>query len=148
TTKSGSNRFHGGAFYQVRNTFFDANYYFNNQQGLPRDIVQLQQRGIHIGGPIKKDRLLFFVNYEQYRLPSNKSYTRQVMMPSAQAGNYTYSPSPNTAAQCASNPALLRSVNVLALAGQPGYPSTVAPILAKTSPDIYATAGKGNLLPR
>jgi hypothetical protein len=148
TTKSGSNRYHGGAFYQVRNSFFDANYYFNNQQGLPRDIVQLQQRGIHIGGPIKKDRLLFFVNYEQYRLPSNKSYTRQVMMPAAQAGNYTYCPSPNTAAQCASNHALLRSVNVLALAGQAGYTSTVDPILAKTYSDIYATAGKGNLLPR
>src|SRR5260370_289020 len=36
TTKSGSNSFKGGAFYQVRNTALDANYYFNNQQSLAR----------------------------------------------------------------------------------------------------------------
>jgi hypothetical protein len=148
TTKSGSNQYHGGAFYQVRNTFFDANYYFNNQQGLARDVVQLQQRGLHVGGPIKKDKLFFFANYEQYRLPGNKSYTRQVMMPSAQAGNYTYCPSPNTAAQCAGNHSLLRSVNVLTLAQQNGYTSTVDPILSKTYQEIYATAGGGVLLPR
>ena len=148
TTKSGSNQFHGGAFYEVRNTFFDANYYFNNQQGLARDVVQLQQRGLHIGGPVKKDKLFFFANYEQYRLPGNKSYTRQVMVPSAQTGNYAYCPSPNTAAACAANHALLKSVNVLSLAQQNGYTSTVDPILAKTYQEIYATAGGGVLFPR
>jgi hypothetical protein len=148
TTKSGSNQYHGGGFYQVRNTFFDANYYFNNQQGLARDVVQLQQRGLHFGGPIKKDRLFIFANYEQYRLPGNKSYTRQVMMPSAQAGNFAYCPSPNTAAQCAANHGLLRSVNVLSLAGQAGYTSTVDPILSKTYSEIYATTSGGVLVPR
>ncbi len=36
-TRSGSNQWHGGAFWQNRNTFFNANYYFNNQNGQPRD---------------------------------------------------------------------------------------------------------------
>ena len=45
TTKSGSNQFHGGGFYQRRQTGWNANYYFNNRDGLPRDIVKLTQRG-------------------------------------------------------------------------------------------------------
>ena len=49
-TRAGSNTFHGGSFYQVRNTALDANYYFNNETNLPRDVIKLTQRGIHIGG--------------------------------------------------------------------------------------------------
>jgi hypothetical protein len=148
TTKSGSNQFHGGTFYQVRNTALNANYYFNNQQGLARDVVKLTQRGVHVGGPIKKDKLFFFTNYEQYKLPGTKSYTRQVMTPDAQNGNYTYCPSPNTAAACAANHGLLKTVNVLSLAGQNGYTSTVDPILAKTYADIYSTGAQGVLASR
>src|SRR5206468_10788823 len=32
-TRSGTNEFHGGTCYQMRNTFFKANYYYNNEQG-------------------------------------------------------------------------------------------------------------------
>lgn len=148
TTKSGSNEFHGGAFYQVRNTALNANYYFNNRDGLPRDVIKLTQRGARLGGPIKKDKIFFFTNYEQYKLPGTKSYTRQVMTPEAQKGNYTYCPSTSTAAACAGNRSLLRSVNVLQLAGANNYTSTVDPILSKTYADIYATGAQGVLVPR
>src|SRR5262249_3026162 len=59
-TRSGSNQFHGGAFVQERNTFFNANYYFNNINGLPRDKILLHQIGANIGGPIVRNRLFFF----------------------------------------------------------------------------------------
>src|SRR5215468_5739560 len=85
TTKSGSNQFHGGGFYQRRQTGWNSNYYFNNEQGLPRDVVKLTQRGLHVGGPIKKDKAFFFVNYEQYLLPGTKSYTRTILTPDAMA---------------------------------------------------------------
>src|SRR5206468_10286683 len=78
-TRSGTNQFHGGAFYQLRNTFFDANYFYNNQQGLPRDVIKLRQGGGHLGGPIKKDKLFFFGNWEAFRNPGTKSYTRTVL---------------------------------------------------------------------
>lgn len=148
TTKSGSNQFKGGAFYEIRNSALNANYYFNNIQGLPRDVIKLTQRGVHLGGPVKKDRVFFFVNYEQYKLPGTKSYTRAILTPDAQAGNYSYCPTTSTAAACAANHSLLKSVNVLSLAGQSGFTSTVDPILAKTYADIYGTAGGGVLFSR
>src|SRR6202035_4207762 len=63
-TKSGTNNWHGGAFIQERNTALNANYYFNNIDGLPRDRIILHQIGAHIGGPIKKNKLFIFFNYE------------------------------------------------------------------------------------
>ena len=82
-TRSGTNTWHGGGFYQVRNTALDANYYFNNETyntktgvGTPRDIIHLRQYGGHIGGPILKNKLFFFGNVEIYRLPGTKAYSR------------------------------------------------------------------------
>ena len=92
-TKSGTNSYHGGGFYQLRQTGWNANYYFNNRDGLARDVVKLTQRGFHVGGPIIPDKLFFFTNYEQYKLPGTKSYTRTVLTDSARNGIYTYCPS-------------------------------------------------------
>ena len=91
-TKSGTNQFHGGGFYQFRNTFFDANYYFNNEltKGLPRDILHLRQYGGHIGGPIIKDKLFFFGNLEYFRNPSGEPVSTNVAYPSYYQGLYNY----------------------------------------------------------
>src|SRR6202000_1738029 len=51
-TKSGTNDWHGSAFEFARNTDFDANSYFNIQQGLPRNDLKRHQFGGTIGGPI------------------------------------------------------------------------------------------------
>ena len=74
-TKSGTNSFHGGAVWQNRNTFFNSNYYFNTIDRLPRDVINLNQTGVNLGGPIKKNRLFFFVNYEDFRLPQTYRVT-------------------------------------------------------------------------
>src|SRR5262245_39408793 len=75
-TKSGSNNYRGGVFWQHRNDALNANYYFNQIDGLPRDIVKLNQFGGNVGGPISipklfsgKDKAFFFFNYEDFRLP-------------------------------------------------------------------------------
>jgi len=44
-TRSGTNNWHGGGFWQVRNNDLNANYYFNQQLGLPRDLMRLNQEG-------------------------------------------------------------------------------------------------------
>jgi hypothetical protein len=82
-------------FWQNRNTYFDANYYFNNINGQARDIINLNQFGGHIGGPVKKNKLFFFANFESYKLPSTYNFTRQVLTPDALNGNFTCKGSDN-----------------------------------------------------
>jgi hypothetical protein len=66
-SKSGTNAFHGSLFEFLRNTVFDANEFFSNRSGGSRPPVKVNQFGGAVGGPIKKDKLFFFYNYEDYR---------------------------------------------------------------------------------
>jgi hypothetical protein len=148
-TKSGSNQFHGGGFYQRRQTGWNANYYFNNRDGLPRDVVKLTQRGMRLGGPIWKNKAFFFVNYEQYLLPGTKSYTRTILTEEAMKGNFSYCPTGTTNAQCVANPSLLRTTNVYTLAGQTNQTTTPDATLLKTYQDMFATTKNGGtIIPR
>jgi hypothetical protein len=63
-TKSGSNELHGEAFEFFRNDALDAKNYFFNGTATP---LRLNQFGGNLGGPILKDKLFFFVNYEGVR---------------------------------------------------------------------------------
>jgi hypothetical protein len=64
-TRSGSNAFHGSAFYYNRNSAFGANDALDNAAGFPKPQDVLQQFGAGIGGPIVRNHLWFFVDYEQ-----------------------------------------------------------------------------------
>ncbi len=69
-SKSGTNQFHGTAFDYVRNNYFNANSFFNNQQGLSVPILKRNQFGGTVGGPIIKNKLFFFFSYEGQRQTS------------------------------------------------------------------------------
>ncbi len=60
TTKSGSNQFHGSLFEFFRNTKLDAGSYFASS----KEKFNLNQFGGAVGGPIKKDKTFFFVDYQ------------------------------------------------------------------------------------
>ncbi len=64
-TKSGTNQLHGSLYEYNRNTATSANTWFNNQAGVPVQQLVRNQFGASIGGPIKKDRLFYFANWEQ-----------------------------------------------------------------------------------
>jgi len=130
-TKSGTNQWHGGGFWQDRNTFFNANYFFNQQAGLPRDIVKLNQEGGHFGGPIKKNKIFFFGNVEIYRFPGTNLYTRNYLTPSASSGIYTYA---NSAGQ-------QQSVNLLQLAAaaNASLPAGIRPYATVADPTFAKT---------
>jgi len=67
-TKSGSNTFHGGVWYFFRNEDLDANDFFDNSSnGGARQVFRQNQVGGDIGGPIKKDKIFFFANYQETR---------------------------------------------------------------------------------
>jgi hypothetical protein len=62
-TKSGTNTIHGSAYYFNRNELFSANSPFAN--GAPKGKLRNQQYGLSMGGPIIKDKLFYFFNYEK-----------------------------------------------------------------------------------
>ena len=64
-TRSGSNAFHGSAFYYNRNSATGANDAIDKSLGNPKPLDVLQQFGAGVGGPILRNRLWFFVDYEQ-----------------------------------------------------------------------------------
>lgn len=77
-TKSGTNDFHGTLFEFHRNTATTANTYFNNIAGIPRPQLLRNLFGGAIGGPVIKDRLFFFYNYEALREASEVGLTARV----------------------------------------------------------------------
>ena len=69
--KSGTNNLHGSGYAYGRDTAFDARNYFDpgesNGTPFPKQPVALEQFGGTLGGPIKKDKLFYFVNFEGQR---------------------------------------------------------------------------------
>ena len=74
-TKSGSNQYHGNAEYWWTGRAMDANDWFNNLYSTPRPFANNNQWAASIGGPIKKDKLFFFVDNEgiRYIVPSTQT---------------------------------------------------------------------------
>jgi hypothetical protein len=67
-TRSGSNAFHGDVWEFFRNTDLNANSFFDNRDGGgATQVLNQNQVGGAIGGPIKKDKLFFFVDYQETR---------------------------------------------------------------------------------
>ncbi len=64
-TRSGGNTFHGSAFYYNRNSATGANDALDEAAGIPKTRDDLQQFGAGVGGPIRRDHLWFFLDYEQ-----------------------------------------------------------------------------------
>ncbi len=78
-TKSGTNDWHGSARYFWRHEAFAANSFFNNKAGTPRPTLRRHQFGGNYSGPILRDRLFFFSDYEARR--QNSQFTNQRTAP-------------------------------------------------------------------
>jgi TonB dependent receptor/Carboxypeptidase regulatory-like domain/TonB-dependent Receptor Plug Domain len=66
-SKAGDNEFHGAIFEFLRNEFLNANDFFLNRTGQRRPVLKENQFGFTLGGPIEKDKLLFFGSYQGTR---------------------------------------------------------------------------------
>jgi hypothetical protein len=64
-TKSGTNQFHGSAYYYYTNDDFQGANVFGSTAGT-RSFLEQKTKGFTLGGPILKNRLFFFVNYEKF----------------------------------------------------------------------------------
>jgi Carboxypeptidase regulatory-like domain len=95
-TKSGTNAFHGSLYEYLRNTITSANDYLVKQSELnigdPNKPLQLNRNifGVSVGGPLKKDRLFFFTNYEGTREREQQRAERVIPTPSLCQGIFRY----------------------------------------------------------
>jgi hypothetical protein len=102
-TKGGTNSFHGNLREYNRNTLLEANDWFNNRDGIPRAPLVRNQFGGSIGGPIKKDKLFFFFDYEGLRQAQSVPYNRAVPTAQFRSGELAYvndSTNPATGQPC------------------------------------------------
>jgi hypothetical protein len=79
-SKSGTNAFHGSLYEYVRNSALDARNFFD---GAAKPDFSRNQFGGSLGGPIKKDKAFFFVNYEGLR--SSQGFTGNEYVPDDQS---------------------------------------------------------------
>jgi hypothetical protein len=106
SSPSGSNQYRGGLIWNNRNNIASANTWFNNRNGVARPFLNQNQFGGSIGGPIKKDKLFFYSNYEALRARQQSATTRTILRADARRGIMTYRDSGGA----------LRQVNVLTAA--------------------------------
>jgi len=73
--KSGTNRYHGNVFEFFRNDVLNANNWANNFRGFPKPALRWNMFGATFGGPIVKNKLFLFVDYQGQRFdhPSTSS---------------------------------------------------------------------------
>jgi hypothetical protein len=90
-TKSGTNTMHGSFYEYNRVKALAANDFFKNQIGQPKDGLIRNVFGVSLGGPVKKDRLFFFANYEGRRdVDQLTAPVRTVPTDSLRLGNIKY----------------------------------------------------------
>jgi len=86
-SKSGTREFHGSAYWYKRHEQFNANTFFNNRVGSPKQLYRYNTFGFTLGGPIyipqkfntNRDKLFFFFSREDWRIWEPRSPVQQTM---------------------------------------------------------------------
>jgi hypothetical protein len=147
-TRSGSNAFHGSAFYYNRNSATGANDSLDESVGNPKPPDSLQQFGAGVGGPIVKNRLWFFVDYEQqlrnFPIPVINSAlaTNSSNLPSFLTANFgipagTTLPAPN-------GPLPIPGTDTAPDPANPVYLQQVSNVIAALNSNLGTKPRKGN----
>ena len=89
-TRSGTNNVHGSAYEYRRGSETAANDFFNNRNGVGRPALLINLFGASVGGPIKRNKAFFFVNYEGRRDASATSVNRNVPTENLKQGIVSY----------------------------------------------------------
>jgi len=134
-TKRGTNNLHGSIFWQVRNDILNANSWINNADRAKKPILRLNEFGGSLGGPIIKDKIFFFANYEEMRRPSKVNLYTSVLKPEVLTGMYNYM---GTDGQ-------VHSVNILQAAAAAGMQGTLNPEIAGILSRINASRANGSV---
>ncbi len=80
-TKSGTNALHGEVYEKFQNSAMNAAPFFYNAAGIPSPFQNRNQFGATIGGPIKKDKLFYFLSYQGVRIADSTNATQDAVVP-------------------------------------------------------------------
>jgi Carboxypeptidase regulatory-like domain/TonB dependent receptor len=86
--RSGSNDFHGSAYEFFQNSALNSNNWFNNKNGIKISQSGQNQFGGTLGGPIKRDKAFFFMDYQGTRSRSSSTKTAGVPSAAERQGNF------------------------------------------------------------
>ena len=143
-TKSGTNRYHGVGFENLRNEDLNANSWSNNYTGLPRPIYRYNYFGANLGGPAKKDKIFFFYNFENFKqnIPGT---TVQARVPTAleRAGDFSQTFNANGSRPSIYQPGTQYSGTPVAFPGNVLPASMINP-LGKAIMALYPAANNPN----
>ena len=118
-TKSGTNQLHGSAYAYNRNTITAANSWFNNRDGVGITPLNRNQFGASLGGPIKKDRIFYFFNYERRIDASAQAVERNVPTENLKQGILTFADT--TGNTYTLTPSEIKQIDPLGIGVNPGY---------------------------
>ena len=77
-TKSGTNAIHGSLYEFLRNDALDANTFFSNRAGVDKPSFRRNEFGGSVGGPIVKDKLFYFGDYQGLRIRQPRPFTATI----------------------------------------------------------------------
>lgn len=163
-TKSGTNDFHGVGYEFLQNDTLNANTWQNDRTNVVKGLFQQNQFGAAIGGPIQKNKLFFFFNYEGLRNGTAIQSLDTVPTPLQAAGNFSQTLAtsgaldviydPNTTAPNSASPGnYVRTpfpgnivpanrINAISQAVLPYWPAPNRPGQGPTQFNNYFVAGK------
>jgi hypothetical protein len=73
-TKGGTNEIHGNLYEFFRNDKLNANSFFSNRAGAQRPVFRFNQYGLTAGGPVVKNKVFWFFNFEGLRQRTPRAY--------------------------------------------------------------------------
>ncbi|HEY7497313.1 MAG TPA: carboxypeptidase-like regulatory domain-containing protein [Vicinamibacterales bacterium] len=132
-TKRGTNAFRGQAFDQISSDRFNAQGAVNKSRGTPKNKLKQHEWGANVGGPIVKNKLFFFGNYERIYQPGETTLNRTVLTAEAQTGVFRYLGSDG----------VTRTANLLDLARTAGLPTALDPYVQRQLQTINGTLSQG-----
>jgi hypothetical protein len=91
-TRSGTNQYHGNAFDYLRNRDFNPNDFFDNAAGVPKPVLIQNNYGGSFGGPIKKNKIFYFGNYQGIRTHAQGVQNTTVPTATAKEGIFEWQP--------------------------------------------------------
>lgn len=103
TIKSGSNGFHGTGYEFFRNRVLNAKNFFASPTATKPQFTR-NQFGASLGGPLRRNRLFFFLNYEGTRQRQAVTLTRQVFTDAQKAGDFSANLGPQIGADALGRP--------------------------------------------